>query len=270
MTTNTYKVTIILLLALLTTSGIWTVSLRSRNTEASEELDKERLKSEELLSEKLAIEKERDKATNRAKEIAASNEELIRKLGSVNKALDDASAEVKKLKIINSGERKKYNDLVVVRQNLEKQLESIKAELQKTHNENVQLSEKSNALQHEKQGLEMELQAARKKRFDVALIESTRGSSAKLVVKARRVQKLNGTLTLTSAVQDVQFKIIGPNGTALADSDGSLNSRTLSSDENSKRLEVNYIPKKKLLPGLYQIEVLSGELRVGSLQVRLR
>lgn len=85
-------------------------------------------------------------------------------------------------------------------------------------------------------------------------------------------------------LKEVQFQIFDPSGNLISASadNGTLavqitdGDHTVARASNSstgqtyKQAEMTFLPKKKLVKGIYRIEVLSENLTVGSLQMRLR
>ncbi|MBK5277593.1 MAG: hypothetical protein JJE09_01900, partial [Bacteroidia bacterium] len=106
-----------------------------------------------------------------------------------------------------------------------------------------------------------------------------------LTVKARRTNKLIASFDIPADLKNLSFKVIDPKGNTLSHRDGTIASRVISNSDNytastsstldgvgskTAKIEMVYMPTKKLKAGTYKIEILNDNLYIGSLQVKLR
>jgi chromosome segregation ATPase len=270
MSTNIFKVTTATLAIALAASAFWGFTERKTKNNLQSSFDKELLKNEALVSEKLTIQKERDKSNQSAKEANLRSADLAYQIETINKKLKENAEALSRAKTENSNSRKKYNELLDVRQKLESELASLKTNQSTLEDESKTLTGQLASLKGENEKLREDLRATQLSQFDKPLVEATRGSNHKLVAKASRVQNLRTTLAINANAKELKFGVINPRGTSLTEKEGTVESRVLSSTSSYQLIEIVFTPKKKLLPGLYQVEVVSGGTHVASLQVRLR
>lgn len=270
MKNNSFRIASIILAVLLVASLIWGFMEKESKNLVRADLDKERLRNESLLSEKLSVEKERDKARQSVQENEQKVKDLSLEIESIRRKLQDNSTALRRALNENSSSKKKYADLLATRTQLENELASLTSERDNLKKQGQQSQEELAKLKGQNQKLEEDLRLARLTHYDKPRVEATRGTTDKLVVKARRVQKLKATLAVNAAAEDLKFTVIDPKGVTLTESDGSVASRVLGTSGETKQVEITFAPKKKLQAGMYQIEVVSGASHVASLQVSLR
>jgi len=273
-------VAVVLLLGAIAWGG-WNVR-ENRGLEKS--LDQEKLRVEALLSEKLLVEK--DLAANEEKigELFRKNEMLARQLeeaGNANKLKDGS---IQQLQSQVGSNKKKYADLLASNTQLENRLTLLGQQIKQMQDDKLAASIEQESLRSQVDNLKRELAMAHSAYYDRALVETTRGKNDKLVVKASRAKKLKATIMIPGNLKEVQFQIFDPSGNLISasadngtlavqitDGDHTVASATNSSTgQTYKQAEMTFLPKKKLVKGIYRIEVLSENLTVGSLQMRLR
>lgn len=263
------------------TWGVW--QLREINS-LENSLNKERLSSESRLSERLAVEKELSESKTHMAGLEA-------RINNLNVSLEDAqrrSAEkdalvAKSQREVTAG-RKKYAELEASKKDAEDQLVNLQATLNQLKANKEELASRIASLEAEADNLKRDLSRAHLAYFDKPLIEPLRAKNDKLMVKASRTQRLKATVMIPNALKDLRFKITDPNGQIISDSadKGTLAVRVSESDQNAitsagttavqgfNVVEMTFLPRKKLSAGTYHIEILSENLAVGSLQLRLR
>ncbi len=253
-----------LIAAILTT---WAISERGNRITTLRDLNKEKLKSESLISERLAVEKDRDKSRGEADREKTANKRLTQELSELEAKLDENSKAMNRLRSEYAMTRKKYDQLFSERKSLGAQLKALSGERDQIQLVNQQLHNEVASAKASNDQLLQELELVKLTWFDKPLIKATRGSSNKLMVKASRVQKLTATVQLSARADNLKFAVINPSGSTLTESDGDVTSRILSRTDETHLTEISFSPKKKLQPGLYQIEVVNAGTHIASLQV---
>lgn len=281
--TNRFKIAggaaIVLLIGAITWGG-W--NARSKNN-LETDLDQEKLRSEQLLSEKLLVERDLQTARSKMIDLRDKNETLARQIDEARNAGSLKDGSIQQLQRQLAANRKSYNELVASNREMENKLAALDQQKSRLEGEQLAAMREAEALRGQIDNLKRELAMAHNAYYDKALVESTRGKNNKLVVKAGRTKKLKATIMIPSALKDVQFRVFDPSGTLISnkpengvvavritDGDNALASSNNGAVETYKQAEMTYLPKRKLAPGTYRIEVLSESLSVGSLQVRLR
>ena len=272
---------VILILGLLLTIG----SVKKSN----KALNDEKLRSEQLASDKAGLEKDIEKlnADLSAMKIKADeNEKLI---AETNKKLADAERRARALAADSKALqtcRKEMEELKQVKANLEKESSALKAEYDKLLARSNELQAANAKLDAEKKDLAAKLEHAMTYDFDNVMVTAVRGKSTeKLVILARRTKKINITFDVPkSLTDDVSFKITTPGGQTVTTESGELNwsfperpgimtaslSPVTGEFEESRQVNLTYTPSAKLVPGIYAIELVSKGNVIGHCRIKLR
>ncbi|HZY80295.1 MAG TPA: hypothetical protein VFE50_12275 [Cyclobacteriaceae bacterium] len=254
------------------------------NSQLNSQLDQEKLRNEQLLSEKLRVEKNLAINESQMDDLVGQNEKLQRQLEEASNLASLKENSIQQLQRQLAANRKTYNQLAAANREMETKLASLNQEIAQLQNERLLASQEAELLRGQIDNLKKELAMAHNAYYDKVLVEATRGKKDKLVVKASRTKKLKATVMIPSDLKEVQFQIFDPAGKPIstAPENGTLAVRivepdnSLASSSNGgaaktyKQAEMTYLPKRKLAAGTYRIEVMSENLSVGSLQVRLR
>lgn len=209
--------------------------------------------------------REQEQARSAAEQRAAADQATIRSLEG-NAA--DAAKWRKELEAARASEAAAQHSLVDMRTRLDAQLAA------------------NTALQNENTGLHDELdRAARNKAFiDASLTEAFRGKKARLTVLARKARKLQVSMVLpTCTAHDARYVLTGPDGEVIqGDAPGmsiiqrpSEGQRTAATNGvggggDTEDVKLVYTPRKKLKPGLYKMEVRTGQGTIGTTFLSLR
>ncbi|MDP2960141.1 MAG: hypothetical protein Q8N71_01845, partial [candidate division Zixibacteria bacterium] len=253
-------------------------------------VDKERLEKETILSEKLQQTKDIESLR---KEITAANGktlEVNRILETTRDRLDEKQKDLNRLNqqvASLSTYRKKSADLEGKNRDLEQKI----LELNKN---SVSLKEQIDGLQQqlskaneEKTGLENKLNDLVNKPYsDNYRTEAQRGRQNRLTVVARRTNRLDISMDVPSNLQQaINFTITTPDGaTFTSSSDISAEVKIIDADatfvagttgisaagDSMRRVQLIYSPAKKLKKGIYKYQIYSGIEFLGSVQVRLK
>lgn len=131
---------------------------------------------------------------------------------------------------------------------------------------------------------ELDRLAQNKAFIDASLTEAFRGKKERLTVLARKTRKLQVSMTLpANTAHSAQYILTAPDGEVIrGDQPGmSIISRPsqgqqtadlggVGSIANTEDVKLVYMPKKKLKPGLYRMEVRTGEGSIGTTFLSLR
>lgn len=266
------------ILALLLIAAVVYLSVElGRNNRLGEKLKKEKVISETMLSEKLRAEKE-------VARITSELNELEKRYADSDRAHQTTQQELTLVKqeLARSGSNSK----------LTAGLKSINQELLKS-NEILQqriaaheTSEKELQVDHDKLALTLALTeseaddlrdklqklAGEGRTIRQSLIESTT-KTQKLTVKAKRTKNITISGEVPADIQQATFRIFDPKGNELKDG---ITTAYVSSDNKSvnnsgfNRFQMTFKPTRKLVAGLYTIDIFNDAGNIGSLQVRLR
>jgi chromosome condensin MukBEF ATPase and DNA-binding subunit MukB len=275
--------------ALLVISLIATGLYYRSNQSLQGNLDKEKLKSESLLSEKLALSKEAEK-------LKADIESWKGKSAETDRLLNEALAQVGKLERTVSAlnrdnanlarVKKELADLKQIRQDLEARLQALDEENRRNAQLAGDLNAELAALRVENAELKNNIRVFQADATNDFRVETLRGKKKqKLTVNAAKTRKLQVSFEIPQEMsENVKFTIVTPQGREIKSDDKSLShrivddGRTLTASlspysgefEVSRRVEMSYLPDKKLEPGVYKIRIYNGETFAGSCQLRLR
>jgi len=275
--------------ALLVISMAGMVIYHQSNKTLKSGLKDEKIKSESLLSEKLAF----------AKEIEKLKSDIQAWMGKSQKAdrlLEDANARISGMEKTMAGLRRENAALASLRNELNelrsirKDLESQLAALDQSNKNNLkQLDEFRTELalvKAERDDLKFNQKARVENLTDDFRLETTRGKKKqKLTVNAARTKKLVVSFEIPESMSsDVNFNIITPQGKTIKSNDPRLTTQFIEDNRNltaslspvsgefeiSRRIEMTYTPDSKLEPGVYKINILQKDNKVGSCQLRLK
>ena len=260
-----------------------------RNMTFKDQLQKEKIRSETLLSEKLNLEKSIEKTKKDISVLQGKNSQMDKIVKETNENLIKKESQVKKLMAENASLadiKKKNAELEALRAKLEEDLRGLNLNMEKLLAESRQSSQdlesvkSKNALLSEHNAI-LEAMLA-----DNYRVEALKGRNDKLTVVARRTDKLLVSFELPSDVgNELSFKILTPGGEEISSVDNISAKTTFlntdknyiaslggitSGDKNTRRAELVYEPDNKLSRGVYRFSVYNGKDYVGSTQVRLK
>lgn len=283
-TIKTKQIALIAGLALaIVLSGIFFVS----NKSLKKDLTNEKIKSEALLSEKLALDKSIASFKNELKSMKGKNAQLDKKITEINQQLDKKQSEVKKLMADNASLnvlKTKVKELEALKNKLNEELYALQMTYENLKFDNISMNDQLTALKSEKEQLVITNTILAAIAGNNYRIEAVRGKSDKLTVNARRAQKLIVTFDLPNDVSNnISFKLVTPDGNTFTseNNESAIINITENSDnfyasieemeqKGTKRVELIYKPKEKLNKGVYEFEIYKETTYIGSTQLRLR
>jgi peptidoglycan hydrolase CwlO-like protein len=275
--------------ALLVISMAGMVIYHQSNKTLKSGLKDEKLKSETLLSEKLAFAKEVEKLKTDIQAWMGKSHSADRMLEEANTrigGMEKTIAGLRKENTALASLRKDLNELRQIRADLENQL----AALDQSNKNNLKQLDEFRAelasVKAERDDLKFNQKAKAENLTDDFRLETTRGKKKqKLTVNAARTKKLVVSFEIPESMTgDVNFSIITPEGKTIKSNDPRLKSALIEDNRNltaslspvsgefeiSRRIEMTYTPDSKLEPGIYKIQILQKDKKVGSAQLRLK
>lgn len=278
------KIVAVLFTTLFFASIFGLMMMHDTNTSLEELLQGSKLKSESLLSEKLAVEKEVNDLKFQIVSQLGKNAEMDRLL---NKAKADLARKEKQIQQQgrNANNTKELADLRRMKSKLEQDLAGLKSTIMDLQSENLALAGELNQTKAKNKELTGTIGIMEAMAINNYQISAT-NKNEKLTVVARRAKSLNMAFDFPQSVASgVKFKIHTPDG-KLVDERNEALSYNISDDGGdltasiepifiadmkvSKRIEMKYKPKEKLKKGVYTIDIYNGESYISSCQVRLK
>jgi predicted nucleic acid-binding Zn-ribbon protein len=272
--------------ALMVASIFWLLNTKSINRSLESGLESEKLKSEQLLSEKLQVEKELEKFKEQLMSLKEQNLDLDNVLKSVTTKLQLQEADyvrMKKENISLAQLRKQKQNLLTLQTELQNELTQLKISYAALESKNNDLNTAVAQLQERNKLLTDDLNKAMFAALDQSQIQALRGKSEKLTVKAKRTRKLMANFEIPSNLKNLSFRIVDSNGNTLSQNDGRIAATVTPSHTNFiassdsdvtgsklQKVEMVYMPKEKLKSGVYTVEILNDNFHVGSLKVKLK
>ena len=263
------------------------IAYHNANRSLEDGLNNERLKSERILSEKLALDKEINKLKQSITSLQGKNTDLDKMLANTSAKVAAKEQELNRMNKENSSlkqYKKQHDDIQKIKNDLEAQVIALNNALSTANKDNESLKRSVAELQLKNKSLSDELTQIQIASLDDMRVEAF--NKSKLTVSAKKTKKLdiNFIIPAQYATSDLQFKIYDPNGQQRSQTDGTIalletkEAPILTADasdklylKQTKQVKMEYKPKKKLTAGIYRIEVSNNENKyLGSLQVRLR
>jgi DNA repair exonuclease SbcCD ATPase subunit len=259
------------------------------NRSLKNHLQKEKIRSETLLSEKLNLEKSIDAFKKDLALLKGKNAELDKVVKETSNKLSKKESEIRKLMAENaslSELKKKNEELETLRKKLEEEIANLNLNMDKLMAENKQFSEQVASIKTENETLAAHNALLEAMLADNYRIEALKGKHDKLTVAARRTNRLMVSFDMPSEVgNEIFFKIITPDGKELSSRNDNaavikfydeykniLASLTgaASGDQKARRAELIYKPDHKLIKGIYRFNIYDGKDYMGSIQLRLK
>jgi hypothetical protein len=271
---------------LLVASLFWLMNTKSVNTSLEAGLQKEKLKSETLLSEKLLLEKDIQKIKDKLLDLKDENrgyDALVKDMSAKLKGQEGEFHRMKRQNLSLVQVKKQREELNILKGQLENELQSIRTSYTDLESKNKQLTTTVASLEERNRMLSDDLNKAMFAAVDHSQIQAVKGKAEKLTVRANRTKKLIANFEVPSALKNLSFRITDSKGNVLTSKDGTIassimpseNSYTASTDseifgDKLQKVEMVYLPKEKLKTGVYTVEILNENLYVGSLKVKLK
>ncbi|HAQ19312.1 MAG TPA: hypothetical protein DCR40_08795 [Prolixibacteraceae bacterium] len=274
-------ITVLILIAALIGTGIF----YSSNKSLTKSLNDEKLKTEMILSEKLALQKEIENYNNHINSLNNRNADLGILLAETSQKLIEKEAQLSRIVRENGNIKtlkKDLADLTQIKKDFENQVAALNESIRKLNKENDTMNETIASLQKENRQLAANLDILSSMTGDNYLVETTKRKD-RLTVMAKRAKKITMSFNVPeNMVENISFKLTKPDGTQVEGTENGIAFRIVDGDESltasvsggaievSKKIEMIYTPKEKQKPGIYKIEMFNGEKYIGACNVKLR
>ncbi len=264
----------------------------STNSSLKSGLNSERLKSESLLSEKLAL----DKEINQLKEDISS---LSGKNAQTDKLLVEAQIQLEEKEKVMAGLRKEnattknlkkeLAEIKEMKENLLRQVEALNSQNKTLAAENQQLQKTTAQLKEEKNDLLKQIEFARAEslqkadNYQVDVLKNVKKD--KLTYKAKRMKMMSVIIDVPKdLMKDISFTITTPDGKIINEKDKSLTWKKVNDTEYllasltpfnndftvTHQIKLNYTPSSKMKAGIYKIGILNSDKNIGNCRVHLK
>ncbi len=261
------------------------IIIHDSNRSLEDMLNGAKLKNENILSEKLSLDKEIKNFKAQLAALQGKNKELDKYLAAANA---DLAKREKELKAANSNKTsaKELANLKKMRGDLEKQISALTAQIGSLESTNADFSSQLASLTAKNKELMANNELMKAFAANNYRVESSRGKNEKLTVVARKTKRLKMGFDLPqTVVENIQFKIKTPEGKVIDKQEDGLTATIVDMEDGSdliaslepmgdfevtKRIEMKYEPKKKLSKGVYTIDIYNGTTYMVSCQVKLR
>lgn len=274
---------ILFLMALVTAIVLW-----GKNKALNNALDREKLRSEELLSEKLATVKESENLTSAYHQAKLKNKSLSDLIDKSNKTLAETQYEISRL----HKEKKRYNEVVgklaAARQELidaKTRVEGLELKTDELLLENQEIKKSLASSQELNHTLKNQVELLKPARADNYRIESQKYKNERLTVSARRTTRLAVTFHVPEdQTNNLSFKVTTPQGITVTDPSKDISwlisdrtevveglaSTSQATVISSKKVQLIFKPKEKFSKGIYCIQMFNHGSYIGSCSIKLR
>jgi len=270
---------------LLGISLFWLINTRTLNHTLESGLQKERIKSEALLSEKLKAEKDLKKIKEQLTGLKGENQQLNDLVERTSAKLASQEALLSRTKKDNASMaqlRKQRDELSQIQRQLQQELAAIQNSYANLETENRKLNATVALLQEKNNLLRNDLDRAVLASIDQTEIQA-RKRSERLTVRAKRTKKLIANFEVPANLKNLSFRLINAKGDIFTPDQGTIAISTAPSEstftastsneliaDKSQKIQMTYLPKERLKSGTYSVEILSDNIYVASMRVNLK
>lgn len=252
-------------------------------------LNEEKLRSESLLSQKLALDKEIYNFQLELASLKGKNTELDNLLADADKQLTEKQKTIALLSKDNANLKdlkKQLSDIQKMKSDLEKQVAMLQDNNNKLMAENEGLQQSLLSLQAQNIAQAQDLELLRNSYADNFQVVTTKNNKKdRLTINATRTKKMSVNFEVPKNFSDgVTFKLTTPDGKTVTGEDKSLSwsfpedskimTASLSGGDGdiqvTRSVNMTYIPKERLKRGTYRIEILNDGKYIGSCRVKLK
>jgi chromosome segregation ATPase len=241
---------------------------------------------DQLLSEKLELEKRSDKLKNDYSLLKSDNERALNSLTDAAQKIRDLEHQLMSV----DNKSKKVKSLENQISDLQKNIQNLQHDLAESNSKNDLLLSKNDELNNSIAKLEKEINALQQKVISTMFannyrIESFKGKNEKLTINAKKTKKILMSFDIPEDIAtQINLKIQTPDGMTIAGGDKNISWKVIDVNENylattllylgeievKKRIEIIYKPEKKLKKGIYNLEFYDKQTIIGTCQIRLK
>ncbi len=262
--------------------------LTSANRELQSEVNTEKLNGENLLSEKLALEKQIKDFRSEMLLMEGKNRELDLYLTDTKRRLEEREANVARLTKENAGYnalKKEHESIKKMRSDLMAQMDQLKTTNNNMQKEIGQLNNTISSLEKEKKELMAKLEAPQTQMIATNfMVEVRKKKEEKLTVRAKKTRSIAVSFELPSSQAQTlgnfyRIDLLSPTGVLIngkvkevkvqkaAVMTASLDKQSMK--EKNDKINLTFEPEDKLVKGVYAIIIYNGNQYLGSAQVKL-
>jgi hypothetical protein len=260
------------------------------NRSLKKSLEKEKLSSESLLSEKLSLDRSLERLNGELTDAKGKNELFSSRIIELGKDLDEKVAELRKAQSENAslrGFRARARELEALTNRLNEEISSMKkdmdSEKQRFASEKQRLSDQVTSLTQENGRLSTSNAILSAMAGNNHRVETVRKND-KQTVRARRTQKLVLSFELPAHIaENVTFAVSCPDGKVYESKDNKAAAVKITKNDRNfyasnseiaaaetKTIEMTYIPAEKLKKGEYEFRVYNNGMYIGTNRFSLR
>jgi myosin heavy subunit len=282
MSERSIKITAAVITAMLFISLIFVGVTMKNNSGLKKEVDTERLKTENVLAEKLKLDKQIVEFRKDLASLNGKNTELNDFIAELQGKLDEKEGALKRLGNENGSLRrfrKEAEDLRKMKEQLQTQVAEMGEKNNKLEAEILQLNQTIAGLQQQNQGLNHQINEMLAYNGANFKIEVVRRKQEKLTHRAKRTHTILVSFDLPKKEgrRNFRFDLQSPTGTNLPGdlrvesvASGNLSASIDSSVSAGKdRITMSFTPEARLSEGTYSIFIFEGNNYVNNLQFRL-
>lgn len=274
-------------------SVTWAILLNSSNASLKDLLSGTRLEKEQLLSEKIAVEKDLKNTSLALDQMKGKNAEMDKTITALQSEISSKEAALKNLAFTNKKaleqESAKLRD---IKKELETSVDAFNRKIQLMENNmaelsgtNAELKRSIAMLESENTDLKSKLTVMQSMSADNYLVETTKGKKDKLTISARKTDNIQINFAIPAHLNtDLRCSITTPEGKVLnSRTDAGFSFLLNNSDEmyaslyyaggklqDAQNVMMQYKPDHKLKSGLYEIDIYSDKVHLGNCKIRLK
>ena len=291
-TGGTKRIAAIVALIILFSAVSTAVYFVSRNVEIKHELNNEKLKSESLLSEKLALDKEIVQFKDALNLLKGKNADTEKLLAETQAKLSNKEKEIAGLYRENTSVKSLKKQLAEVRALNEDFMHKVTALQMQNENleaENKKLQNAIASLENEKDDLMKQIELAQtvsKLKADNYQVDIYKNiNKEKFTFKAKRTKKLSVIIDVPKDIaSNIGFNLTTPDGKVITEKSKTLSRKVIVSEKTltaslnpvrddlivTHQVKLTFTPTSKLKPGVYKFGILNNGNNIGNCRVQLR
>jgi len=257
-------------------------------TKLTDSVDSERIKNEQMLSQKLILEKEIESMSEEISRISGKNFNLDSRLKNALASIEERDFRIKSMIGENTKSKNSLNELAtlrLVKADLQQEIARLTSSFEIATSENSSLRIKIRDLEEENQGLKADIVSLHQVTVNNSMVEATKSKPTRLTVKANKTKRVRVGFDLPEdMVGDLYFQMLTPSGRTVTSNhskislvEGNLGEELTASlngyasaSSNKKHVQMVYEPSEKLESGIYRIDVYSGGNYLGTTRIHLK
>jgi hypothetical protein len=273
---------------MLTAAVIFSAYLFLNKHSLQTKLSDEKVKSENLLAEKLKLDKSITLFQTELSELKGKNKQLDNMIADSNMKILKKNQEIDRLLVQNASIpelKKKLAELEQLKNQLAGSLNDANSIVAQLKGENQRLSQQLETAMNSNREISNDIAVLKVINSDNYRTEAVKGKKDKLTINARKTDKIMVSFDIPSSVgKDVYFNLVMPNGKELSslkdfaakvefEENGDAfiaSTNSFMGGEGTQRVKMSYDANDKLTKGVYVFQVYNHDKFLGSTQMRLK